>query len=148
MSANPQNLKIPTSEEARRNGAKGGMKSVESRRRKKLLRECLEESLESAFSMAGMRVEFDGNYPAWQPNPQSEIVKLMEGVYRELFGVDNKVQVVHAGLECGVIGALYPEMDMVSFGPTLRYVHTPEERLHIPTVQKVWDHLLEILRNV
>ena len=63
-------------------------------------------------------VELSGDYPAWQPNPHSEIVELMKSVYKELFGTDNKVQVVHAGLECGVIGAWHP-MDMVSFGPTL-----------------------------
>lgn len=111
------------------------------------MRECLEESLESAFSMAGMRVEFDGNYPAWQPNPQSEIVKLMEGVYRELFGVDNKVQVVHAGLECGVIGALYPDMDMVSFGPTIRSPHTPNERCLIASVERYWRFVLTTLER-
>lgn len=109
------------------------------------MRECCAEMLESAFSMAGMKVELDGDYPAWQPNPKSEIVELMSGIYRELFGTENKVQVIHAGLECGVIGAKYPKMDMVSFGPTLRSPHTPNERCHIPSVEKYWQFVLATL---
>jgi len=111
------------------------------------MRECCAETLESIYSMAGMKVELDGQYPAWQPNPQSEIVEVMERVYRELFGTDNKVQVVHAGLECGVIGAKYPHMDMVSFGPTLRSPHTPDERCHIPSVDRYWRFVLATLEN-
>lgn len=111
------------------------------------MRECCAETLESTYSMAGMKVELDGEYPAWQPNPQSEIVEVMERVYRELFGKDNKVQVVHAGLECGVIGAKYPHMDMVSFGPTLRSPHTPDERCHIPSVDRYWRFVLATLEN-
>lgn len=111
------------------------------------MRECCAGTLESIFSMAGMKVELDGEYPAWQPNPQSEIVEVMERVYRELFGKDNKVQVVHAGLECGVIGAKYPHMDMVSFGPTLRSPHTPDERCHIPSVDRYWRFVLATLEN-
>jgi len=111
------------------------------------MRECCAETLESIYSMAGMKVVLDGEYPAWQPNPQSEIVGVMERVYRELFGKDNKVQVVHAGLECGVIGAKYPRMDMVSFGPTLRSPHTPDERCHIPSVERYWKFVLATLEN-
>lgn len=111
------------------------------------MRECLAETLESAFSMAGMKVELDGDYPAWQPNPQSEIVELMKNVYRELFGKENNVQVCHAGLECGVIGAIKPGMDMVSFGPTLRSPHTPNERCLIPSVDKYWRFVLTTLER-
>lgn len=111
------------------------------------MRECLSESLESAFSMAGMKVTLDGEYPAWQPNPQSEIVELMKQTYRDLFGEDNHVQVIHAGLECGVIGAHCPGMDMVSFGPTLRSPHTPNERCLIPSVEKYWRFVLETLKR-
>ena len=111
------------------------------------MRECCVETLESVFSMAGMKVELSGEYPAWQPNPESEIVRLMEDVYRELFGKDNKVQVVHAGLECGVIGSYYPGMDMVSFGPTLRSPHTPNERCYIPSVEKYWRFVLATLER-
>ena len=112
------------------------------------MRECCVETLESVFSMAGMKVELSGEYPAWQPNPNSEIVRIMEDVYRELFGTDNKVQVVHAGLECGIIGSYRPGMDMVSFGPTLRSPHTPNERCYIPSVEKYWRFVLATLERV
>lgn len=111
------------------------------------MRECCAESLESVFSMAGMKVELSGDYPAWQPNPQSEIVELMKEVYHELFNDENKVQVIHAGLECGVIGAKYPNMDMVSFGPTLRSPHTPNERCYIPSVEKYYQFVLATLER-
>lgn len=111
------------------------------------MRECLAETLESAFAMAGMKVELSGDYPAWQPNPDSEIVELMKEVYRELFNKENLVQVVHAGLECGVIGAHKPGMDMVSFGPTLRSPHTPNERCFIPSVDKYWRFVLTTLER-
>ena len=109
------------------------------------MRECCAETLESIFAMAGMRVELDGAYPAWQPNPKSEIVELMRNVYRDLFNAENKVQVIHAGLECGVIGAKYPNMDMVSFGPTMRSPHTPNERCYILSVEKYWQFVLATL---
>ena len=111
------------------------------------MRECCAETIESAFAMAGMKVELSGDYPAWQPNPQSEIVELMKETYRELFNKENKVQVIHAGLECGVIGAKYPKMDMVSFGPTLRSPHTPNERCNIPSVAKYWEFVLKTLER-
>ena len=112
------------------------------------MRECLVETLESAFSMAGMKVETGGEYPAWQPNPKSEIVELMQEIYRDMFHKENKVLVIHAGLECGVIGAHRPHMDLVSFGPTLRSPHTPNERCHIPSVEKYWDFVKEILVRI
>lgn len=111
------------------------------------MREALAESLESAFAMAGMKVELSGDYPAWQPNPQSEIVELMKDVYRNLFGEENRVQVIHAGLECGVIGANTPGIDMVSFGPTLRSPHTPNERCFIPSVEKYYKFVLATLER-
>ena len=110
--------------------------------------ECMVESLESVFSMAGMKVETGGQYPAWQPNTTSEIVELMQNIYRELYGQENKVLVIHAGLECGVIGAHRPHMDLVSFGPTLRSPHTPNERCHIPSVAKYWDFVKTILQRI
>ena len=112
------------------------------------MRECCAETLESAFAMAGMKVELSGEYPAWQPNPQSEIVEVMKEIYRELFHTENRVQVIHAGLECGVIGALRPHMDLVSFGPTLRSPHTPNERCFIPSVGKYWDFVKKILERI
>ena len=112
------------------------------------MRECCAETLESAFAMAGMKVELSGEYPAWQPNPQSESVEVMKEIYRELFHTENRVQVIHAGLECGVIGALRPHMDLVSFGPTLRSPHTPNERCFIPSVGKYWDFVKKILERI
>lgn len=103
------------------------------------------DTLEACFSMAGMKVETDGAYPAWQPSPKSEIVELMESVYQDLFGEPAKVQVVHAGLECSVILSHCPNMDVVSFGPTLESPHTPNERCFIPSVDKYWHLVLETL---
>ena len=103
------------------------------------------DTLEACFSMAGMKVKTDGAYPAWQPSPQSEIVELMAEVYQDLFGEPAKVQVVHAGLECSVILSHCPNMDVVSFGPTLESPHTPNERCFIPSVDKYWRLVLETL---
>ena len=87
-------------------------------------------------------------YPAWKMNANSELTKITVEAYRKLFKKDPVVLGIHAGLECGLFSEKYPHMDMVSFGPTLRGVHSPDERLLIPTVQMVWDHLLEILKNI
>jgi dipeptidase D len=93
-------------------------------------------------------VFFDGGYSGWVPNMKSPILKTMKEQYKKLFGKDPIVRGIHAGLECGLFSERYPNLDMVSFGPTLRFVHTPDERLHIPTVQMVWDHLLDVLKNI
>ena len=106
------------------------------------------DTVGSAFAMAGMKITQDGDYPAWEPNPESPIVKTMVKVYKELFGEDEKVRVIHAGLECGVIGAVYPDMDMVSFGPTLRSPHTPNERCNIPSVAKYYKFVTALLENI
>jgi dipeptidase D len=81
-------------------------------------------------------------------NPDSKLTALAVEAYEKLFGKEPKVLGIHAGLECGLFSEKYPNLDMVSFGPTLRGVHSPDERLHIPTVQMVWDHLMEILKNI
>lgn len=112
------------------------------------VKEYMVESLDSCFSMAGMKVETSHNYKAWQPNFSSPIVAEMKEVYKKLFGKDPLVQVVHAGLECGIIGVKYPKMDMVSFGPTLRSPHTPNERCLIPTVGKYYTFLTETLKHI
>ena len=104
--------------------------------------------LESCFNMAGMKVEFSGRYGAWQPNFDSQITAQMVEIYKEMFGEEALVQVVHAGLECSLIGEVYPDMDLVSFGPTLRSPHTPDERCHIPSVAKFWVFLKELLRRI
>ena len=106
------------------------------------------EQLKSVYELAGMDVEFGGSYPGWKPKPGSEIVQVMEKIYEKSF--DHKPQVVacHAGLECGIIGANYPDMEMVSFGPTIRGAHSPDEKANIPSVQKFWGFLKEILANI
>ncbi len=102
----------------------------------------------SVFNLAGARSETSDGYPGWTPNPDSEIMKLTRDTYKKLFGTEPKVLAIHAGLECGLIGDKYPGMDMISFGPTLRGVHSPDEKLEIASVKKFWDLLLEVLKNI
>ena len=111
-------------------------------------RQCCCDTIEAALSLAGMKVEFDGAYPAWQPSPTSPIVELMREVYRDLFNEEAHVQVVHAGLECSVILSHCPGMDVVSFGPTLRSPHTPDERVLIDSVGKYYNFVLETLKRI
>lgn len=106
------------------------------------------EQLKAVCELAGMNVEFSGSYPGWKPKPGSEIVKLMETIYEKDFGSKPHVVACHAGLECGIIGANYPEMEMVSFGPTIRGAHSPDEKANIPSVQKFWGFLKEILADI
>jgi len=105
-------------------------------------------TIKAVFQLAGAEVVQGEGYPAWRMNPDSKLTALAVESYRKLFHKDPKVLGIHAGLECGLFSEKYPHLDMVSFGPTLRGVHSPDERLHIPTVQMVWDHLLEILKNI
>ena len=105
-------------------------------------------TVKAVFELAGAEVKTSDGYPAWKMNPDSKLTKVAVESYRKLFGKDPIVKGIHAGLECGLFSERYPNLDMVSFGPTLRDVHTPDERLHIPTVQMVWDHLLDILKSV
>ena len=106
------------------------------------------EQLKSVFELAGMQVEFSGSYPGWKPKPEAEIIRTMTDIYEKEFGAKPHVVACHAGLECGIIGANYPEMEMVSFGPTIRGAHSPDERANIPSVQKFWKYLQEILKNI
>ena len=105
-------------------------------------------TIKAVFQLAGAEVEQGDGYPAWKMNPDSKLTALAVEAYEKLFGKEPKVLGIHAGLECGLFSEKYPNLDMVSFGPTLRGVHSPDERLHIPTVQMVWDHLMEILKNI
>jgi len=104
--------------------------------------------VESVFLLAGCRVTHSDGYPGWAPNPASPILKTTVDSYTELFGKAPVVRSIHAGLECGLFLEKYPYLDMVSFGPTLRGVHSPDERINIPSVQKFWDHLIDILKRV
>ena len=105
-------------------------------------------AVKATFQLAGAEVKQNDGYPAWKMNPESKLVKITVEAYKKLFGKAPIVKGIHAGLECGLFSEKYPHLDMVSFGPTLRNVHTPDECLLIPTVQMVWDHLLEILKNI
>lgn len=106
------------------------------------------EQLKSVAELAGMNVVFSGSYPGWKPRPGSEIVQIMEKIYTEKFNEKPHVVACHAGLECGIIGANYPEMEMVSFGPTIRGAHSPDEKANIPSAQKFWSFLKDILANI
>ena len=111
------------------------------------MKEYLVDCLTACFSMAGMKVETDGAYSGWQPNVESPILKAMLVSYKQQFGTDPKVKVIHAGLECGIIGAIYPGLDMVSLGPTLRSPHSPDERAYIPSVGKFYDFIVASLER-
>jgi dipeptidase D len=102
----------------------------------------------SAFELSGAYVQHGEGYPGWKPNLDSEILKVAVATYETLYGKKPAVKAIHAGLECGIIGEKFPGMDMVSLGPTLEGVHSPDEKIYIDTVQKFWQYLLTILKNV
>ncbi len=104
--------------------------------------------VECAFILAGAQVTHGQGYPGWAPDVNSEILQITRSAYKKLFMVEPKVRAIHAGLECGLFLEKYPDMDMISFGPTLRGVHSPDEKINIETVQKFWDLLLEVLVNI
>ena len=102
----------------------------------------------SVFKLAGAQVTHGDGYPGWAPNPDSKILKVAQETYKRLFNKDAKIMAIHAGLECGLFPEKYPNLDMISFGPTLRDVHSPNERIQIDTVGLWWSHLLELLKNI
>lgn len=111
-------------------------------------RDDLSNTIEATFQLAGAEVQHSGGYPGWKPNADSEILRQMTRVYQELFGVEPKVNAVHAGLECGIIGSVYPGLDMISFGPTIKNPHSPDEKCEIASVEKYWDFLLATLKEI
>ena len=104
--------------------------------------------VKSVFNLAGGRTKTSDGYPGWTPNPDSEIMSITVNSYKKLFNVEPEVLAIHAGLECGLIGDKYPEMDMISFGPTIKRAHSPEEKIEIETVSKFWDLTLDVLKNI
>ena len=110
--------------------------------------ECMSSVIAATFSLAGADVTIHDGYPGWKPNPDSAVLKVAVEKYRELFNKDPKVRAIHAGLECGLFSEKYPDLDMISVGPTLRGVHSPDECLLIPTVDMVWRHLVAIIENI
>ena len=108
----------------------------------------LSQALKSTFELAGFAVEFSGEYPGWTPNMQASILKVLTDLYKDLFNSAPRVAACHAGLECGILGTHYPEMEMISFGPNIKGAHSPDERLQISSVQKFWVFIKAILAAI
>lgn len=104
--------------------------------------------MDSVFTLAGAKVTLKGGYPGWKPNMDSPILKTMQQVYNSKFGRIPEIKAIHAGLECGILGGTYPNWDMISFGPTIRFPHSPDEKVNIESVSKFWDFLVETLKNI
>ena len=128
-------------------GGKAAVKIL-ARSSREDMKEDIVASIESCFSMAGMKIETAGSYGGWDPNPDSEIMKLMVDLYKRMFNKDGIVQVVHAGLECSVILGKYPHLDVVSIGPTMKSPHTATERVYIPTIAPFWELLAKTLEDI
>ncbi len=111
-------------------------------------KEALVSELESALSLAGAKIDISGDYPGWVPNPDSEILKVMKVVYKEITGIEPAVKAIHAGLECGIISAAAPGLDMISFGPRIRHPHSPDEKVHIESVADFWNWLVATLKAI
>ncbi len=111
-------------------------------------KDALCSSLESIFALAGAKVEENNGYNGWQPNINSPILELMKETYRDLFGKEAEVKVMHAGLECGIIQGAYPQMDMISIGPDLEHPHSPDERVSIPSVARTWELIKHVLERI
>jgi len=108
----------------------------------------LANALTSVFELADYEVKLAGDYPGWAPNMNSPILKVLDNLYQKMNGEKANVAACHAGLECGILGQNYPEMDMISFGPTIKGAHSPDERASISSAQKYWEFVLEILKNI
>lgn len=111
-------------------------------------KEDLANSIQAVFELAGFEVELSGEYPGWAPNSDSAILKTLDEIYQRMYGEKAHIAACHAGLECGIIGSHYPDLDMISFGPTIRGAHSPDERASIKSSQKYWNFLLEVLKNI
>ncbi|MBT3386041.1 MAG: aminoacyl-histidine dipeptidase [Prolixibacteraceae bacterium] len=108
----------------------------------------LASRLDSTFKLAGASVVLEGSYPGWQPNVESEILEVMKNLYTKQFKKEPELLAMHAGLECGILGSTYTKWDMISIGPTIKFPHSPDEKVNIETVQKYWDFLLNTLENI
>jgi dipeptidase D len=108
----------------------------------------LENMVESVFQLAGFDILFHGRFPGWKPNMDSEILHIMQDIYNKKWKKIPKTLGIHGGLECGIIGSKYPQLDMISFGPTIRFPHSPDEKVNIESVGKFWDFLVETLKNI
>jgi dipeptidase D len=110
-------------------------------------KEDLKNMFSSIMELAGGNIDFDGEYQGWKPDMNSVILKSSQEVYNKLFGKIPEIKAIHAGLECGILGGIYPNWDMISFGPTIRFPHSPDEKVNIETVGKFWDFLVGILED-
>jgi len=106
------------------------------------------DRIRAVSELSGAKVEEDSPYPGWKPNLESDILKTSKKIFKDMYGKEPKVEAIHAGLECGIIGEKFPGMDMISIGPTIKYPHSPEEQVHVSTVAKTYDYVLKILENV
>lgn len=111
-------------------------------------KEALSDKMSAIAELASARIELSGGYPGWKPNIESPILKTMKKVYADKYGKEPAIKAIHAGLECGLFGATYPHWDMISFGPTIRHPHSPDEKVNIESVGKFWDFLVETLKNI
>ncbi len=100
------------------------------------------------FDLIGANVTFTGAYPGWKPNMESPILKTMQSTYNKLYGKTPEIKAIHAGLECGILGSKYPNWDMISFGPTIRFPHSPDEKVNIASVEKFWNYIVETLKDI
>ena len=141
---------VQTSNNLARFEAKNGTYMVMCLTRSSVNSEKMDEAnaIKAVFELCGATVSFKGSYPGWTPRPGAKIVQLMSSIYNELFKEEAQVKACHAGLECGILGTHYPEMEMISFGPNIRGAHSPDEKAQISSVQKCWTLLLETLDRI
>ncbi|MDY0015186.1 MAG: aminoacyl-histidine dipeptidase [Bacteroidales bacterium] len=111
-------------------------------------KEAVGEKMSAIAELANAKITLSGAYPGWKPNMESPILKTMQKTYQDLYGKTPEIKAIHAGLECGLLGGVYPNWDMISFGPTIRNPHSPDERVHIESVEKFWNFLIATLKNV
>lgn len=149
MSADIEGL-VQTSNNLARVVINNGKYSIQCLTRSSVDSEKLDEAnaIKSIFEMVGADVTFTGDYPGWTPRPGADIVHIMSDLYKEMFDSNAHVMACHAGLECGILGTNYPDMEMISFGPNIKGAHSPDERVQISSVQKYWKFLLETLNRI
>ncbi|KNC65191.1 aminoacyl-histidine dipeptidase, partial [Pseudoalteromonas rubra] len=102
----------------------------------------------SLANLAGAEIEFSGAYPGWKPDPDSDLVHIFRDMYEGIYGNKPDIMVIHAGLECGLFKEPYPDMDMISFGPTIKFPHSPDEKVHIASVGLYWQQMQALLQNI
>jgi len=111
-------------------------------------KEAIAWKIAAVFNLINAKVTLSGSYPGWKPDMESPILETMSGVYKKMYGKIPEIKAIHAGLECGIIGGVYPNLDMISFGPTIKYPHSPDEKVNIVSVKKFFDFLCETMKKV